>query len=160
MFGQKTLSVIFRWIISDGHVIFSTGFLCGCIGGIFSLLKYFPVLFSFVFQFLLSEISTQSIIYWQILCICPFDNLYVIHLKSSVKEFLAAPLPGFFLPYLFFKLTLSKLISIQYFRYLSLCKIFVHIWEWIRYLSANTIFPMVVLVVPKQPFKNPNLTLA
>jgi hypothetical protein len=68
-------------LISNGHCFF-TGFLCGCIGGIFPLLKCFPVIFPIVFQFLLSEESTQSRIYWQILCICPFDNLYVIHLKS------------------------------------------------------------------------------
>jgi hypothetical protein len=52
--GQNIFSVI----INDQSVmnmLFFTGFLCGCIGGVFSLLMYFPVLFTFVFNFLLSE---------------------------------------------------------------------------------------------------------
>jgi hypothetical protein len=36
-----------------------TGFLCGFIGGVFPLLKCFPVLFPLVFQFSLSNDSNR-----------------------------------------------------------------------------------------------------
>jgi hypothetical protein len=90
------------------------------IGGVFSLLKCFPVIFLCFFKFLLSEVSNRAEFISRYSASDPFDNLYVIHLKASVKEFLAAPLLGFFLPYFFLKSTPLKLNSIQYCRYLAL----------------------------------------
>jgi hypothetical protein len=60
--------------------------------------KCFPIIITLVFNFLLSKDSNRVEFIGKILCICSFDNLYVTHLKSSVKEFLVAPLLGFFLP--------------------------------------------------------------
>jgi hypothetical protein len=125
--ARKLLSVILNdqsvmdmlFLLQDSCVDVLVAFL--------SLLKFFLLSFHLFFNSYYQKKVHRAEFIVQILCICPFDNLYVIHLKSSVKEFLAAPLPAFFLPYFFLKSTSSKLISIQYFRYLALCKSFVQI---------------------------------